>query len=173
MAFTLRSPVDNSMSMNLPPLVFRFLAVALAAVLAPACGEQETEENGYHPVVMTDTDRDGIPDICEAFFGTDPNNFDTDNDAVADGSEDHDGDGYTNYQEMAPYGDKGLCPPPGDAGKEAAADVEVQDAAADGEPPDATPDATTDAAPEAEIDAQAEAAAEDASDAEATDAAAE
>jgi len=120
---------------------------------------------------MQDTDNDGIPDKCEPFFGTDPNKTDTDNNALADGSEDHDGDGYTNYQEMKPYSDKDMCPPEPDAGgKEAAADAETQDAAEDGGQDAADEDAE---ASDAEADALVEAAAEAASDAEATDAATE
>lgn len=161
---------------RLPLVALRFVALALAASSAIGCSDQESEpDNGYHPIVMTDSDRDGIPDQCEAFFGTDPNKADTDNDALADGSEDADGDGYTNYQEMKPYADKGKCPPETDGGKEAAADSETPDAADDAETDGQTGDANE---PDAEADVLLETGgdaepASDASDAEATDSAAE
>ncbi|HKP62755.1 MAG TPA: hypothetical protein VJV78_38730 [Polyangiales bacterium] len=50
---------------------------------------------------MTDTDGDGISDDGEKIVGTDPNDWDTDDDGTSDGSEfnpdlDQDGDGLTN-----------------------------------------------------------------------------
>lgn len=156
-----------------------FVAVVLVALPIAGCSDQETDSgNGYVPKVMQDTDNDGIPDKCEWFFGTDPNKTDTDNDALADGSEDADGDGYTNYQEMKPYADKDMCPPVPDGGLEAAADVVTQDASEDAGG-DAAEDAAEDgsagdaAATDAEGDAASETGGEDASDAEATDAATE
>jgi hypothetical protein len=46
-----------------------------------------------------DGDDDGLNDIQEAFFGTDPANPDTDGDGIPDGEEDHDGDGVQNRDE--------------------------------------------------------------------------
>lgn len=163
----------------------RFGVLALAAATAVGCSDQESEDDTYKPVVMTDTDQDGVPDKCEAFFGTDPAKPDTDNDALADGAEDHDGDGYTNYQEMKPYADKDRCPPEPDGGKEAAADGAAEDAAdgaqQDGQAEDgAQQDGQTEdgAALDAEADVLAETGSDaepgaDASDGEAMDAAAD
>lgn len=48
-----------------------------------------------------DTDGDGLTNECEEqIFMTDPNNWDTDGDGIADGSEDHDGDGDSNILEQ-------------------------------------------------------------------------
>jgi hypothetical protein len=59
----------------------------------------------------TDTDRDNLPDSCEAVYGTDPNDVDSDEDGAQDGAEvrywmsnplsgDSDGDGCSDGREM-------------------------------------------------------------------------
>ena len=59
-----------------------------------------------------DTDHDGLPDACEAIYGTDPNNSDTDGDGLNDGPEvrywmsnplvkDTDADGCSDAREVA------------------------------------------------------------------------
>ena len=69
-------------------------AAALAAVLAPSAGAEPFDqrvEEGAVPVIldaaMSDGDFDGLSDLDEAAFGTDPYLFDTDDDLVADGDE--------------------------------------------------------------------------------------
>lgn len=53
--------------------------------------------NGAPPA--RDADDDGLNEIQEAFFGTDPNIADTDGDGIPDGLEDNDGDGIPNEDE--------------------------------------------------------------------------
>ncbi|HQP36394.1 MAG TPA: hypothetical protein PLI95_14495 [Polyangiaceae bacterium] len=153
------------------PAVIRIAALTLCTFALSACGETD-EGPAKKPVVqMTDTDKDGVPDKCEPFFGTDPNKVDTDNNGLGDGQEDHDGDGYSNFHEMVPYADQDMCPPEPDGGKtDAAADVAAEAAQEAGE--DA---ADTDAESDAEGTETGDdaAIADDASDAETTDAAAE
>jgi hypothetical protein len=49
---------------------------------------------------VNDTDGDGLPDRLEReVIGTDPADYDSDDDSVVDGQEDADGDGITNYLE--------------------------------------------------------------------------
>tara|TARA_R110001592_G_scaffold195756_1_gene443455 strand:+ start:1369 stop:2196 length:828 start_codon:yes stop_codon:yes gene_type:complete len=48
-----------------------------------------------------DSDGDGIPDSMEELLGLDANSSDSDDNGVADGDEDFDGDGITNAQEVA------------------------------------------------------------------------
>ncbi len=153
------------------PAVSRIAALTLCAFALSACGETD-EGPAKKPVVqMTDTDKDGVPDKCEPFFGTDPNKVDTDNNGLGDGQEDHDGDGYSNFHEMVPYADQDMCTPEPDGGKkDAAPDVAAeaaQAAGADAADDDAESDAEgTETGDDAAV-------ADDASDAETTDAAAE
>lgn len=54
----------------------------------------------------SDSDRDGLTDAQEVLvLHTNPNNYDSDGDKVSDGSEDQDGDGYSNFQEFFAGGD--------------------------------------------------------------------
>ena len=46
-----------------------------------------------------DPDDDGLNDIQEEFFATDPHDADTDDDGISDANEDHDGDGVLNKDE--------------------------------------------------------------------------
>lgn len=85
----------------------------------------------------TDTDKDGIPDAAEDYFGTDPTNPDTDGDGIPDdieltilgtdptqkdsdgngipdGDEDQDGDGLTNLEEVKLGTDPALADTDGD-----------------------------------------------------------
>ena len=48
-----------------------------------------------------DRDSDGIPDVVEAVLGMNPDNRDSDRDGLADGDEDQDNDGLTNFEEVA------------------------------------------------------------------------
>jgi hypothetical protein len=59
----------------------------------------------------TDTDHDGLPDACEALYGTDPNDANSDDDGISDGievrywmtdplSNDSDGDGCSDGREI-------------------------------------------------------------------------
>lgn len=50
-----------------------------------------------------DPDDDGLNDVQEQFFGTDPNDPDTDGDTVLDGDEDADGDAVTNKDEPSVF----------------------------------------------------------------------
>ena len=62
----------------------------------PDCVEQYTGTDAN----LVDTDGDMLDDYYEVFVtGTDPTLIDTDNNGIADGDEDFDTDGLTNYQE--------------------------------------------------------------------------
>jgi uncharacterized repeat protein (TIGR01451 family) len=69
---------------------------------APDAGETDpTSGNGDDDASITDSDGDGLPDDLEVFIGTNPNDADSDDDGVSDGSErnpadDSDGDGLIN-----------------------------------------------------------------------------
>lgn len=76
--------------------------------------QQETNEN-ESGVVIIDTDLDGLYDIEEKEYGTDPKLYDTDGDGLSDGEEvriyktnplnpDTDGDGLSDYDEVIIYG---------------------------------------------------------------------
>ena len=81
---------------------------------------------GCFDIEYDDTDKDGVPDVYERLYGTNPNNPDTDGDGLTDyeeiyilgtdplkkdtdgngindGDEDFDGDGLTNLQELRIY----------------------------------------------------------------------
>ena len=75
--------------------------------------EAEPEEDPIDPDL--DTDGDGVPDVKELVFGTDPENPDTDGDGLSDydelyvyftaaGDPDTDGDGLSDYDENFVYG---------------------------------------------------------------------
>ena len=74
---------------------------------------EETEPEVIDPDL--DTDGDGVPDVDEITFGTDPENADTDGDGLSDydelyvyhtaaGETDSDGDGLSDYDEVHVYG---------------------------------------------------------------------
>ncbi len=74
---------------------------------------EETEPEEIDPDL--DTDGDGVPDVDEITFGTDPENADTDGDGLSDydelyvyhtaaGEKDSDGDGLSDYDEVHVYG---------------------------------------------------------------------
>lgn len=83
---------------------------------------RRTEENNLEK----DTDKDGLTDLQEKEFGTDPRNRDTDRDGISDGSEvnrfgsnplstDTDGDGYSDNQEILnAFSATDPCEPGGD-----------------------------------------------------------
>ena len=58
-----------------------------------------------------DEDNDGLNDIQERFFGTDPNNPDTDGNGVLDGDEDNDHDGIANKDEPMIFSLEGFVDP--------------------------------------------------------------
>ncbi|TMA37816.1 MAG: hypothetical protein E6J79_09100 [Deltaproteobacteria bacterium] len=58
-----------------------------------------------------DGDNDGLNDIQERFFGTDPNNPDTDGNGVLDGDEDNDHDGIANKDEPTIFSLEGFVDP--------------------------------------------------------------
>jgi lysophospholipase L1-like esterase len=70
-----------------------------------------------------DLDSDGVYDIAEPFYGTDPTLWDTDGDGISDGDEifkygtdplkvDTDGDGFSDYDEIFVLGSDSLDPRP-------------------------------------------------------------
>jgi hypothetical protein len=72
-------------------------------------GEQDPNDPSDDGDVI-DTDGDGLSDALEIFIGTDPNNLDSDNDGLLDGSEnnpadDQDGDGDANAADPDADGD--------------------------------------------------------------------
>ena len=58
-----------------------------------------------------DEDNDGLNDIQERFFGTDPNNPDTNGNGILDGDEDADGDGIPNKDEPTIFSLEGFVDP--------------------------------------------------------------
>ena len=63
----------------------------------PAASPGGGVTTNYSPA--RDEDDDGLNDVQEAFFGTDPNNPDTDGNGILDGDEDFDHDGIPNKDE--------------------------------------------------------------------------
>jgi len=81
----------------------------------PSSTTSSTTTTSTTTVAPTDTDNDGLTDADESLIGTDPNNPDTDGDAIDDGAEvndygtnplleDSDVDGIGDYAELDVYG---------------------------------------------------------------------
>ena len=69
----------------------RLALLALAATAMTGCGSMGGSyygtTGGVPPMMPADSDGDGMDDEYEQFRGTDPLNWDTDGDGVADGAE--------------------------------------------------------------------------------------
>jgi len=73
----------------------------IAVRATDAAGNTDATPATYTWTILVDTDGDGIPDVTEIQYGTDPNDADSDDDGVPDGQEpswhdDTDGDGLIN-----------------------------------------------------------------------------
>lgn len=77
-------------------MLVRPLAILLLVLLAPAAARAWCV-GGAPPA--RDADGDGLNDIQEQFFGTDPDDADSDDDGTLDGEEDSDGDGILDQEE--------------------------------------------------------------------------
>jgi hypothetical protein len=74
-----------------------FVGLLALLVLSPAVASAWCINGAPQPL---DSDGDGLNDTQEAFFGTDPNQVDTDHDGISDADEDADGDGISNINEL-------------------------------------------------------------------------
>ncbi|MDD5252203.1 MAG: hypothetical protein PHT12_06270 [Patescibacteria group bacterium] len=96
----IRAPEGEKLDMNavaeslLPGLVTQLPLAQEGGVPLPASGGLAETASGGLPVSESakptgdsDPDKDGLPDALEFFYGTDPNNADTDGDGVSDGDE--------------------------------------------------------------------------------------
>ena len=97
--------------MRPPSRVFLVGLLAVLPLLALRVSAHAWCVGGAPPAL--DEDNDGLNDIQERFFGTDPNNADTNGNGVLDGDEDNDHDGIPNKDEPTIFSLEGFVDPAG------------------------------------------------------------
>ena len=95
--------------MRPPSRVFLVGLLAVLPLLALRVSAHAWCVGGAPPAL--DEDNDGLNDIQERFFGTDPNNADTNGNGVLDGDEDNDHDGIPNKDEPTIFSLEGFVDP--------------------------------------------------------------
>jgi hypothetical protein len=102
------SPSGSCVAPRLTLLAAVVALIFLVCLLAPLPA-QAWCVGGAPPAL--DEDGDDLNDLQEAFFGTDPNNPDTDGNGVLDSCEDSDGDGVLNKDEPTIFSLEGFVDP--------------------------------------------------------------